>query len=198
MTATAVGVVSAGLGWSIARILTAPARPRTFSLVVRGVERDGEQLRVVLDRTKDTEAVGIYNLWFERGGWVQLGAEIQDRGPQLLARTVTGASEGLVPEAGDRVSWSGIYFATPADAGLNAHEIMIETNAGPAPAWRVDGEPSMWAIHIHGLGSQPSSRHPPWRAPVDLRSAHHTPRARLAGARLGRSHQSKLQARGAS
>lgn len=153
LTATVVSVAAAGLGWSIARKLTAPMRPRTFSLVVCGVEKYGDELRVVLDRTKDTEAVGIYNLWFERGGCVQLGTEIQDRGPRLLARTVTGASDGLVPRAGDRVSWSGIYFATPADAGLSAQEIMIETQAGPAPAWRVDGDPSTWAIHIHGLGS---------------------------------------------
>lgn len=153
LIATVVGVVAAGLGWSIARKLTAPIGPRTFSLVVRNVEQDGDQLRVVLDRTKDTEAVGIYNLWFERGGWVQLGTEIQDRGPRLLARTVTGVSEGLVLNAGDRVSWSGIYFATPADAGLDVRKVIIETPAGPAPAWRVDGDPLKWAIHIHGLGS---------------------------------------------
>lgn len=153
LTATAVNVASLGLGWSIARKLTAPIGPRTFSLVLRNVEQDGDQLRVVLDRTKDTEAVGIYNLWFERGGWVQLGDEIQDRGPRLLARTVTGVSESLVLNAGDRVSWSGIYFATPADAGLDAREINIETKAGPAPAWQINGDASTWAIHIHGLGS---------------------------------------------
>lgn len=153
LTATVVGVVASGLGWSIARKLTAPIGPRTFSLVVRDVEQNGDQLRVVLDRTKDTEAVGIYNLWFERGGWVQLGTEIQDRGSGLLARTVTGVPEDLVPNVGDRVSWSGIYFATPAEAGFNAQEIMIETQAGPAPAWQIDGDASTWAIHIHGLGS---------------------------------------------
>lgn len=152
LTATVVGVVAAGLGWSIARKLTAPIGPRTFSLVVRDVEQDGDQIRVVLDRTKETEAVGIYNLWFERDGWVQLGTATQDRGPRLLARTVTGTSEGLVPRAGDRVSWSGIYFATPAEAGLDARELTIETEAGPAPAWQIDGDASTWAIHIHGLG----------------------------------------------
>src|SRR5699024_4934461 len=54
---------------------------------------------------------------------------------------------------GDRASWSGIYYATPADAGLNARDITITTPAGPCPAWRIDGDPSTWAIHIHGLGS---------------------------------------------
>ena len=53
----------------------------------------------------------------------------------------------------DRASWSGIYYATPANAGLNARDITITTPAGRCPAWRIDGDPSTWAIHIHGLGS---------------------------------------------
>lgn len=62
-------------------------------------------------------------------------------------------SPGLDLTAGDRASWSGIYYATPADAGLDARDITITTPAGPCPAWRIDGEPATWAIHIHGLGS---------------------------------------------
>ncbi len=54
---------------------------------------------------------------------------------------------------GDRASWSGIYYATPADARLSARDITITTPVGPCPAWRIDGDPSTWAIHIHGLGS---------------------------------------------
>src|SRR5690606_6894129 len=77
----------------------------------------------------------------------------QDRGVGQVARVVTGSSSGLRPRAGDRVSWSGIYYATPADAGLDARDVFIDTPAGPAPAWRVDGDLSTWAIHIHGLGS---------------------------------------------
>ena len=58
-----------GTGWTIARRLTAPARPRIFDLIVRGVEYDGEGHRfVVLDRTDQTDSRGIYNLWIERGG----------------------------------------------------------------------------------------------------------------------------------
>ena len=60
---------------------------------------------------------------------------------------------GLAPGVGGRASWSGIYYATPADAGLHARDITITTPAGRRPAWRIDGDPSTWAIHIHGLGS---------------------------------------------
>jgi pimeloyl-ACP methyl ester carboxylesterase len=58
--------------------------------------------------------------------------------------------------AGQRASWSGIYFQSPADAGLTSMDIEIQTDVGPAPAWLIppQGTPSTrWAIHIHGLGS---------------------------------------------
>lgn len=148
-----LGACAAALGWGIARKLTAPVGPRTFNLVIRDVEDRGGQIRIVLDRTRDTEAVGIYNLWFEHGGWVQLDDDVQDHGTNQVSRTVTGCSAGLTPRAGDRVSWSGIYFATPADAGLEACDVKISTAGGYAPAWKIDGDPSTWAIHIHGLGS---------------------------------------------
>ncbi len=151
------GVGAAALGWVIARKLTAPVGPRTFDLVVRSVEHDLGDLKVVLDRTPNTSAKRIYNLWFERGGWVQLGDEVEDRGPERIARRITGTSEERSPRAGDRVSWSGIYFATPEDAGLDAREVQIQTPAGDAPAWLIEGDPKIWAIHIHGLGSTRAS-----------------------------------------
>ncbi|EFG46948.1 putative toxin-antitoxin system, toxin component [Brevibacterium mcbrellneri ATCC 49030] len=82
------------------------------------------------------------------------------------------SASGLTPKAGDRASRRGIHYATPADAGLHTRDITITTPAGPCPAWRIDGDPSTWAIHIHGLGStrvgtpaasspQPNSATPP-------------------------------------
>lgn len=144
---------TAGAGYAIARRLTAPAGPRTFDLPARGVEHDANSDLIVLDRTDQTTAPGIYNLWFEHGGWVQLSTEIVDRGPTRVARRITGTAPGLTPKVGDHASWSGIYYATPADAGLHARDITITTPAGPCPAWRIEGDPSTWAIHIHGLGS---------------------------------------------
>ncbi len=140
-------------GWTIARRLTAPAGPRIFDLTIHDIEHDDGTQRVMLDRTPQTTANGIYNLWIEHGGWAQLSAEATDRSPHRIARTVTGTSPGLDLVAGDRASWSGIYYATPTDAGLNAREITINAPVGPCPAWRINGDPSTWAIHIHGLGS---------------------------------------------
>ncbi len=148
LTASALGT-----GWAIARRLTATVGPRVFDVAIRDIEHDDGTQRVVLGRTPQTTADGIYNLWIAHGGWAQLSAEASDRGLGRIARTVVGTSPGLELVAGDRASWSGIYYATPADAGLNARDITITTPAGPCPAWRIDGDPSTWAIHIHGLGS---------------------------------------------
>ena len=144
---------AAGLGWAIARRLTAPVGPRTFDLTIRSVEHDDNGDLIVLDRTEQTTAHGIYNLWFEHGGWAQLSAETIDRGRTRVARRVTGTTSGFTPKASDRASWSGVYYATPADAGLHARDITITTPAGRCPAWRIEGDPSTWAIHLHGLGS---------------------------------------------
>lgn len=153
LLASAGTLITAATGWIVARRLTAPIGPRSFNLKIHAVEERGEQLTLVLDRTPSTSATGIYNLWFERGGWVQIRDEIENRGPDHIARTVTGCSEELKPQAGDRVSWSGIYYASPADAGLNHRDIVIKTPIGNMSAWRINGDTTTWAIHIHGLGS---------------------------------------------
>lgn len=154
--ALGIGVAAAaaaGVGWTIARRLTAPVGPRRFDLTVHGVEHDKDGDLIVLDRTDQTTADGIYNLWFEHGGWAQLSTEVHDRGPTLVARRITGTAPGLAPKAGNRASWSGIYYPTPHEAGLDARNVVITTPAGAYPALRIDGDPSTWAIHIHGLGS---------------------------------------------
>ncbi|SDG83976.1 alpha/beta hydrolase family protein [Microbacterium pygmaeum] len=152
-SATACGI---GLGALIARKLTAPVFPRSFDLVIRDVEiTDGERV-VVLDRNRQTSARGTYSLLFADGGWAQLAAEAVDRGSSRVARVVTQSSTGLTPSIGDPVAWSGIFFTTPAAAGLAAQDVHISTPVGSAPASLIRGEgenASTWAIHIHGMGS---------------------------------------------
>ena len=140
--AGAAVAAAAWVGWAIARRLTAPVGPRIFDLTVRGVEHADDGDLIVLDRTDQATAPGIYNLWFEHGGWAQLSADTVDRGPTRVARRITGTTSGFTPKTGDCASWSGIYYATPADAGLHARDITITTPAGPCPAWRIDGDPA--------------------------------------------------------
>ena len=144
-----------GLGWAIVRKLTAPAGLRKFDLAIRATEVVGGRLLLVLDRTRQTTARGAYSLWFESDAWLRVTDEVLDRGPDRIARVVKDGTPDFLPSAGDQVSWSGIYFARPADAALSAEEIMIDTPAGAAPAWRIKGDKrrTTWAIHMHGLGS---------------------------------------------
>lgn len=152
--AVAVAAAALGVGAVIARRLTDPPAPRTYNLVIRDVVTDGDSVVLVLDQTRQTIAPGAYTLLFEGGGWVQLSEEIEQRGPGRVARRATKLSTGLMPAVGDRVSWSGIYFTTPAEAGLDAEDVQLPTPAGTAPAWLIKGDHSeTWAIHIHGLGS---------------------------------------------
>ena len=149
------GVALGGVGLAIARRLTAPVSGRRYDLTIRGVDNTGERPVVILDRTPATAGHGDYCLILENGGWVRLAPGVENRGPSLAGREVVGES-GPGVAVDQRVSWSGIYFQTPADAGLKSTDVEIQTDVGPAPAWLVtsEGSPSTtWAIHIHGLGS---------------------------------------------
>lgn len=154
-TVAATGVALGGLGLVIARRLTAPVGKRNYELTIRGVDASGERPIVLLDRTPHTAAPGLYCLLLEDGGLVRLSGEVEDQGPDLVGREVLGEfDEGL--RTGARASWSGIYFSSPKDAGLEATDVDIQTDVGTAPAWLVTppgGPSSTWAIHIHGLGS---------------------------------------------
>ena len=77
----------------------------------------------------------------ENDRWMPVESSTGDRKP------------GYTSDRGHSLTQSGIYYATPADAGLHARDITITTPAGPCPVWRIEGDPSTWAIHIHGLGS---------------------------------------------
>jgi pimeloyl-ACP methyl ester carboxylesterase len=151
----AAGGLLAGLGLVIAKSLTAPASGRSYDLVIREVDNSGERPIVVLDRTPRTAAPGLYCLISENGGWVCLSRNVVDRGPDLVGREAVGVPSRSLT-AGDRVSWSGIVFPSPKEAGLEAADIEVQTDVGSAPAWLIPargGPSASWAVHIHGLGS---------------------------------------------
>jgi len=154
-TVAAAGAALGGLGLVIARRLTAPVSGRRYDLTIRDLDESGERPVVVLDRTPATAAPGLYCLILENGGLVRLSDEIEDRGPGLVGRELLEEPTHVLV-VGARASWSGILFASPADAGLEATDVDVQTDVGSAPAWLITPEDSpstTWAIHIHGLGS---------------------------------------------
>lgn len=151
----AVGLSLGAIGLVIARKLTNPVRARVYELTIRAVDRSGGQAIIVLDRDLRTEAHGDYCLLLEDGSMVKLSSVVEDRGPRLVGREVVGMLSAGVG-TGTHASWSGVYFSSPQDAGLELTEVEIVTDVGPAPAWLILGEDrasGTWAIHIHGLGS---------------------------------------------
>jgi pimeloyl-ACP methyl ester carboxylesterase len=151
-----LGAGAMSLGWVLARKLTSAVGSRTFDLRLRDIETDGDRRLLILDRTRSTAAPGIFSLWFETGEWVRVSDEVIDRGPGQIARVVTHAASDRLPSLGASFSWSGIYFDSPAAAGLSVREVFVTTPAGPAPAWLADGEhrAATWAIHVHGMGGR--------------------------------------------
>ncbi len=151
----AASAAAAGVGFVIARRLTALPGGRVYDLMVHDVIRHRGQVAVVLNRTPRTQAPGLYNLWLEDGGWVRLGAIVDERST-TVTRAVVGMTSDTKLRPGVRASWSGIFYRDPADAGLDALDVVVETPAGSAPAWLIhpsNGPSDRWAIHIHGLGS---------------------------------------------
>ncbi|UOQ89204.1 alpha/beta fold hydrolase [Agromyces endophyticus] len=152
-------VVSAalgGLGYVIARRVTAPVGPRRFDLVVRGVDVSEERVIVILTRTAQTATPGLFNLILENGTWVKLSEKVLDVSAELVGREVVGDVDPEALTVGTRASWSGMYFKTPADAGFDAIDVEVSTEFGSAPAWLIpptDVSQDIWAVHIHGLGS---------------------------------------------
>jgi len=153
--AGAVAVGGAGIGFVIARRLTAPTGGRVFDLSVRDIVQHEGGDAVVLDRTAHTSAPGLYNLWLEDGGWVRIGPVVGET-RDSVTRVVESTTPVGALRAGSRCSWSGIYYRDPADAGLDAVDVVVHTPVGPAPAWLVhpsEGSGDWWTIHIHGLSS---------------------------------------------
>ncbi|WP_308164380.1 alpha/beta fold hydrolase [Agromyces sp. ISL-38] len=123
---------------------------------MRAVDRMRERPVVILDRTSQTATPGLFNLILENGGWVQLGVAVHDVAGGRVGRDVVSESAPGLLASGVRASWSGIYFQTPKDAGLEAVDVEVPTAVGPAPAWLIGPQrtsSNTWAIHIHGLGS---------------------------------------------
>ena len=146
-------IAAAVVGWVIARRVTTPSTERTYPIRNHGIRTTSTGLTVMLDRTEETSTpTGLYSIRLSRGGIVPVGALVDFPGEDVVGRR---AAPDHVDELAilDRCAWSGVMYPTPDAAGLNASETTVWGPAGPAPAWQFEGAGTVWAIHIHGLGS---------------------------------------------
>lgn len=147
----ALGLAGA-VGYAIARTLTAPYSGRRYSTRVLGVSRQEDQSTVTLDDTAQTRRPGRYGAFLPDGRHIRFSPDVVTSGPGVSRGVSAPAADALAGV--ERISWTGIEFPTPSEAGLHAVDVAIDSENGPVPAWVVDsGAGVTWAVHIHGLGS---------------------------------------------
>jgi pimeloyl-ACP methyl ester carboxylesterase len=159
LIALAAGAVAASAatvlaGLYVASRVVGPPRSRKRDIRLFGTALVGESLCLVLERSERTSKPGTYSVWFD-GGHAQVGDVLAESRTTVM-REINRIDEGDIANASSG-SWSGYVYTSAAALGLQAEEVEISTQAGIAPAWRINPtEPpiaSTWALHIHGLGS---------------------------------------------
>lgn len=115
---------------------------------------DREAGTVTFSRSVDAVVPGRYSFWFSgAGGHARVGA--------ILGETATSVTrELLAVDFGDlghaeRGRFNGWFYRYPDEMGVAADDVVIDTELGPAPAWRVRAKPEdeasgRWAILVHG------------------------------------------------
>ncbi len=127
-------------------VVTPPkSRPEDVRIV-----RVGEHT-ITLSATLDSMTPGRYSLWFRRdAGHARVG-EILSYTDETVTRQLLGVDFGQL-EGARRARMGGWYYLSPADLGVEWHDVVIETELGAAPAWLVSaqGSTDRWVIHVHG------------------------------------------------
>ncbi|MGO4806178.1 alpha/beta hydrolase family protein [Arthrobacter sp. 2MCAF15] len=175
----AAGVLAAGssaLALYFARRVITPARFRAEDQEVLAVIGEGRGLQVILAATPDSTVDGVYGFFFDGGrGHARIG-RILSYSP--AERTVLREVEHVY--SGDLATvrrgwWSGAAYPDPAAMGLPVEDVLIDVDAGTAPAWLVRAAPAsgdlepqdvesrnaepqdaasnVWAIMVHGRGA---------------------------------------------
>lgn len=151
-----VALVALGLagaaGCAITRTLTAPYSGRRYSTQILNVSTHGDLSMVQLANTAQTRQSGRFGAFLQDGRHIKFGTTPISTGGGIT-RSVSAADADALAGV-EHVSWTGIEFANPNDAGLQAVDVEIPTEHGSNPAWVV-GDPARatWAVHVHGLGS---------------------------------------------
>ena len=150
------GAITALMALRVARLVVTPPRSRADDVPILAV--DARARTVTLGRTADSATPGRYGLWFSRdAGHARLG-QIATETESTVTRELVGVDFGeLLP--GARGRFSGWFFLTPRDLGVDHESVSLVTTLGPAPAWVILAEPdelgtvpTMWAVLVHGRG----------------------------------------------
>ena len=150
------GAITVLMALRVARLVVTPPRSCADDVPILAV--DVRARTVTLGRTADSATPGRYGLWFSRdAGHARLG-QIATETESTVTRELVGVDFGeLLP--GARGRFSGWFFLTPRDLGVDHESVSLVTTLGPAPAWVILAEPdelgtvpTMWAVLVHGRG----------------------------------------------
>lgn len=133
----------------VARKVVAVPRKREEDIRILGLTDD----TVTLSSNADTRTAGRYGLLFHQGaGHLRLGSIIS-MDSTSVTRELLGVDYGDLSSA-TRGRFSGWFYQSPRELGLEVEDVSVETPLGQAPAWLVPAaEPTdVWAIHVHGRG----------------------------------------------
>lgn len=144
---TSCAVACLAVGSHIARKLTSPPALRAFTIRIHEVTAG----TVTLDRTAQTQLQGEYSIMLPQGQIVPLGpiTKVSDK-------TVERSIDPTAPAAlrtETMCAWTGIMWASPAEAGLEMDTVQVQAEVGGLPGFLSRKDSTTWAVHVHGMGS---------------------------------------------
>ena len=141
--AVAAGVVSV----MVARSVITPPRTRDEDIRILGATPS----TVTLSRTLDTLTPGRYSLWFSGdSGHARVG-EIIGQTDDTVTRQLIAVDFGDLDRA-THARFSGWFYLSPLELGVDYRDVTIDTPLGAAPAWLIpaEGDSTRWVIQVHG------------------------------------------------
>lgn len=141
-----------------ARRVVIPEATYTGRDIIREILTD-DQGETWIHFVKDTEtsAQGEHSLFVHAGQCcVRVSGPRPVPGrPRLVARKVLHTYYGSLDGA-RRGNLSASIYEHPRDVGIQAEDVTLELEVGPAPAWFVPGtdHPDVWVICVHGRGAR--------------------------------------------
>ncbi len=158
-----VAGASSALAGVFARTVVTPVRQHAESTAILAVVDGEDGPEVILPADEYTTVPGTYSLTFDGGaGCARIGAITSfDPRDGTVQRVVEEVYAGEL-RAAVKGRFTAFVYPTPADAGLEAAEVLVPVPNGCAPAWRVDPEADqdarsgegLWAVMVHGRGAR--------------------------------------------
>lgn len=156
---TTIGAIAAGGAVAAAAVTAAVITVIFARTVITPPTKRAEDVRVLghdeatitMSATLDSLTPGQYSFWFRRDtGHARVG-EILSYADGTVVRQLLGVDRGELTGA-VRGRFSGWFYLSPEDLGVDFEEVDIATEFGPAPAWHIPPArgSDRWMIGVHG------------------------------------------------